>query len=271
MLNNIKMKSLLVLFIILTPSLAFNQINSDEVNNFVLKWKYYWETKDIYKIDYILSPDYEYYGINSETKNKTLRLNDIKKTFKENDKIKVDIDNIKIDNSSSSTNDVKILFNQIISATNYTESNLVTFRLFKSKETKNTWKIYREFNDKSTKIVSSDDKSSEIKNKCIYIIGSGILLSILLIFLNKYSKSKCPKCNRAFARILFDSKPIKSEGGYSTVTRRDRIADPYNTNNDRYIERQEQVHVVRTIYHMRYRCKYCDNQWIVETYSEREG
>jgi hypothetical protein len=263
---------LCVFLSLITPLTLLSQINAEQINNFVSNWKYYWETEDIYKIDYFLSPDYEYYGINSENNNKIERLNKIKKIFKENDNIKVNIENITIDKSSSTDNDVKVVFNQTVTGSNINENNLITLRLFKGKETKNVWKIYKEFSDKSDKTVKSkNDADSSFLSPFTLILILILFVVFLVIFIQKYGKSKCPNCKRGFARIFTGSKPIKSEGGYSTVNRTDRVENPKDFNDVKYIHRTEQVHVVRTWYDYYWKCKYCDHAWKTLGIKEREG
>lgn len=256
------------------PAVSFSQINETEINNFINKWKYLWETKDIYSIDVLLSNDYEYYGKNSEKYNKSERYNIIKNIFKDNDKISFKIDNIKIDPSSSTDKDVKVIFNQEISSSKYNNNSLVTFRIYKGKETRNAWKIYREFHDTTTTAIKDSKDGGIMDNICllpiILIIAIPVIV-VLIFFIERYFKSKCPKCERAFAKISMGNKAIDSKGGYSTVTRTDKIENPNNPSDYRNVYRKEQIHVIRTTYENYWRCKYCDHKWTTLSSKVREG
>lgn len=260
-----------LLFYFTTPVLL-SQISNEQINSFISNWKNYWETKDIYKIDYLLTSDYEYYDINSEKRNKTERLKYIKNLFKENGNINYEFGKITYDKKSSNSNDVKIVFEEIVKGANLSDSSIVTLRLFKGKETKNNWKIYREIHDISDISRINETKSSQsIIDNCYFVFIFLVVMAIALAILTSYVKTKCPKCEKGFSRKWVNKKLIESEDGYATVNRRDRVENPNDFNDIHYIDKFVQVHIRRDYYLITWKCKSCGHTWETVEVQKYEG
>jgi len=147
-------------FVILISAIAFltytgitklnKYFSSDEykIKSTIENWKDAWEKEDINKFNSYMTDDYEYYGRDGKRIDFKERVKRIEWTFKNYKKIKIDFSEYKmITDSSTSDVDKKIQFNQTYESDKFNEKGIKTLRMYKSAETKDEWKIYREFFD----------------------------------------------------------------------------------------------------------------------------
>ncbi len=192
----------LVLFIILLPLISYAQFDNYNINKSLIEWKNAWDKKDITGISNLITEDYEYYNKNSVVKNKNSRINEIKIFFKKYKKVGLALETLKLGDSTSSQNDVKVIFKQYLVTDKTNDYSIVTMRFFKGDETNNKWKIYREIAEsseafKNTNIVKISDSKPNASMTIWYILIITLIL-ILFLLLSYYLKTKCPNCRKAF-------------------------------------------------------------------------
>lgn len=111
--------------------------------------------------------------------------------------------------------------------------------------------------------------TSEKKSKGDYF-GLFVLFVIVIFIHIKIASTKCPKCNKRFAKVIIDQELLDRKGFYKTVKRtdirRNRKGEQIGT-----IEREEQVHMITDYYRVHCKCKYCGYQYDYETSETYEG
>lgn len=121
--------------------------NSEEyrIKSLLKDWENSWESKDINKYKELLDKDYIYY----DKDGKIIKLDDkIKRmqwTFENYKKIRLQINNIKINIDSTSADYANVTFKQIYTSDKVEETGIKTLRLYKGKENGYKWKIFREY------------------------------------------------------------------------------------------------------------------------------
>lgn len=83
-------------------------------------------------------------------------------------------------------------------------------------------------------------------------------------WLARHFGEKCPFCGQRGQVLLESSEETGSEDGYETVTREDKIKNDEGEVTGT-IEREEQIHVVRTNLLNHYKCSSCGEAWDTES------
>lgn len=242
------------LIIVLFPYFTYAQFDNVNINKSLIEWKKSWDKKDIKGISNLLTEDYEYCSINSKWQNKSKRLSSIKSFFNKYKKVGLALETIKLGDSTSSQNDVKVIFKQYIVTEKTYDHSIVTMRFFKGEETNSIWKIYREIEDKpetinkATENNQPNSESGSWLSRCCWLIPIFILIAILIKLFNHYRIKKCRECGKAFAGIIFDSKPVGQE------FRNEPTSNEYGGRAGEKI-------VVYDKFEDYYKCKYCGHKW----------
>lgn len=142
--------SALVLLFYLTVTKLNQYFSSDEykIRTTVYNWKDAWENKDIEKYKNYLTSDYQFFGKDGKGIDLREKIKRIEISFKNNKDIKINFTDFKIVNDSSTTeNDKKVIFNQTYESDKIQEKGVKTLRLYRGDDTNGEWKIYREFFD----------------------------------------------------------------------------------------------------------------------------
>lgn len=124
-----------------------NYLNSENyrIKSFIEEWRDSWENKDITKYKSFLDKDYLYIDKDGKRYNLSERVKRINYTFENYKRIKIKISNIKITPDSTSANYFNVTFQQNYVSDAVEESGRKTLRLFRSTDSDNKWKIFREY------------------------------------------------------------------------------------------------------------------------------
>ena len=120
-----------------------------EIKSFVSDWEKAWESKDINKYQKLLDKDYIYYDKNGKKINYQGKIKRIKYTFDKYEYIEIDVSDIKIEKSLDNPNYINVTFNQRYKSDKFEETGIKTLRLYRSDDTENQWKIFREYFEES--------------------------------------------------------------------------------------------------------------------------
>lgn len=115
------------------------------INQFMKTWENAWESKDIFRYRELLDKDYQYIDKGGKVVSYDERIRRVTKSFETAKNISVKINDVKIEYDTVAKNYVNVKFNQTFSADKKEEKGIKTLRLFKSEETKNQWKVFREY------------------------------------------------------------------------------------------------------------------------------
>jgi hypothetical protein len=149
----VTLTSLSILSILLVFSLYFGitklnkYLNSEEykIKTVLSEWENCWEGKNINKYKELLDKDYIYYDKDGKTIRSEDKIKKMQWAFENYKKINLKISNIVINIDSTSPNYANVSFRQIYTSDKKEEIGAKTLRLFKSEETGNKWKIFREY------------------------------------------------------------------------------------------------------------------------------
>ncbi len=121
--------------------------NSEDykINQFMKTWESAWESKDIFRYRELLDKDYQYIDKGGKVVSYDERVKRVTKSFESVKRISVKVNDIKIQYDTVAKNYVNVKFNQTFTADKKEEKGIKTLRLFKSEETKNQWKVFREY------------------------------------------------------------------------------------------------------------------------------
>jgi len=139
------------LLLILSAMFSYIKLNtyykSDEykIHLFMKDWESAWESKDIFRYRELLDKDYQYIDKGGKVVSYDERVKRVTKSFESIKNISVKVKDIRIGFDTVANNYVNVKFNQTFSADKKEEKGIKTLRLFKSEESKNQWKVFREY------------------------------------------------------------------------------------------------------------------------------
>ncbi|MFA5010753.1 MAG: DUF4440 domain-containing protein [Ignavibacteria bacterium] len=139
-----------VLFIVsaVFTYIKLNEYYSSEdypINQFMRTWETAWESRDIFRYRELLDKDYQYVDKGGKTVSYDERIKRVTKSFESVKNISVKVNDVKIEYDSVNKNYVNVKFNQTFTADKKEEKGIKTLRLFKSEETGNQWRVFREY------------------------------------------------------------------------------------------------------------------------------
>lgn len=142
-----------VLSVLLIVSAVFTYIKLNEyyssedyrINQFMKTWETAWESRDIFRYRELLDRDYQYIDKGGKAISYDERIKRVTKSFETVKSISVKVRDVKIDYDSGNKNYVNVKFNQTFIADKKEEKGIKTLRLFKSEETGNQWRVFREY------------------------------------------------------------------------------------------------------------------------------
>lgn len=139
-----------VLFIVsaIFTYIKINEYYSSEdyrINQFMKTWETAWESRDIFRYRELLDRDYQYIDKGGKVVSYDERIKRVTKSFETVKSISVKVRDVKIEYDSGSKNYVNVKFNQTFTADKKEEKGIKTLRLFKSEETGNQWRVFREY------------------------------------------------------------------------------------------------------------------------------
>ena len=145
----------LILLFIFTFYYSYKMINEyfasdkyqeqSEIKEFVSNWEKAWESKDINRYKVLLDEDYIYYDKDDKAVNFEDKIKRIKYTFDNYKYIEVDIEDIKTEKNPETPDYINVTFTQNYKSDKFEQTGVKTLRLYKGKDTKNKWKIFREY------------------------------------------------------------------------------------------------------------------------------
>lgn len=115
------------------------------INQFMKTWESAWESKDIFRYRELLDKDYQYIDKGGKFVSYDERVKRVAKSFESVKRISVKVSDVKIQYDTVAKNYVNVKFNQTFTSDKKEEKGIKTLRLFKSDETKNQWKVFREY------------------------------------------------------------------------------------------------------------------------------
>lgn len=115
------------------------------INQFMKTWETAWESRDIFRYRELLDRDYQYIDKGGKTVSYDERIKRVTKSFETVKTISVKVRDVKIEYDSGNKNYVNVKFNQTFTADKKEEKGIKTLRLFKSEETGNQWRVFREY------------------------------------------------------------------------------------------------------------------------------
>ncbi|MFA7359779.1 MAG: DUF4440 domain-containing protein [Candidatus Kapaibacterium sp.] len=128
--------------------IKINEYYSSEdyrINQFMKTWEAAWESRDIFRYRELLDKDYQYIDKGGKAISYDERIKRVTKSFESVKNISVKVRDVKIEYESVNKNYVNVKFNQTFSADKKEEKGIKTLRLFKSDETGNQWRVFREY------------------------------------------------------------------------------------------------------------------------------
>lgn len=138
---------LLIISAVFTYIKLNDYYNSEEyrINQFMKTWESAWESRDIFRYRELLDKDYQYIDKGGKVVSYDERIKRVTKSFETAKNISVKIKDIKIEYDTAAKNYVNVKFNQTFTADKKEEKGIKTLRLYKSEETKNQWRVFREY------------------------------------------------------------------------------------------------------------------------------
>jgi hypothetical protein len=143
---------IIALLLILSAIFSYIRLNtyyqSEEykVDLFLKEWVNAWESKDIFKYRELLDKDYQYIEKNGKPIGYDERVKRITKSYETYKYITVKIRDVRIEKSDSTGSKyLNVKFNQTYIADKKEEKGVKTLRLFRSEDTNNQWKVFREY------------------------------------------------------------------------------------------------------------------------------
>lgn len=115
------------------------------INQFMKTWETAWESRDIFRYRELLDKDYQYIDKGGKTVSYDERIKRVTKSFESVKTISVKVRDVKIEYDYGNKNYVNVKFNQTFTADKKEEKGIKTLRLFKSEETGNQWRVFREY------------------------------------------------------------------------------------------------------------------------------
>ncbi len=128
--------------------IKINEYYSSEdyrINQFMKTWETAWESRDIFRYRELLDRDYQYVDKGGKAVSYDERIKRVTKSFETVKSISVKVRDVKIEYDSGNKNYVNVKFNQTFTADKKEEKGIKTLRLFKSEETGNQWRVFREY------------------------------------------------------------------------------------------------------------------------------
>lgn len=104
--------------------------------------------------------------------------------------------------------------------------------------------------------------------KFILLFAIGFVVMLLLIQGFKAFEYQCPSCKKWMALQKTGEQKISEEGAYKTITRSDYVSIGKESG---WINRQEQVHIIRSWHNIYLRCKHCGSEFEQKQKREVEG
>ena len=99
-----------------------------------------------------------------------------------------------------------------------------------------------------------------------------LILAFVAIFLITFGihafADRCPNCKKWMALYQTDEQKISEEGAYKTVNRSDYVSIGDKSG---WIDRKEQVHIIRSWYNIKLQCKHCGSKFEKKEKREVEG
>ena len=115
------------------------------IHLFMKSWESAWESRDIFRYRELLDKDYQYIDKGGKTVSYDERIKRVTKSFESVKTISVKVRDVKIEYDYGNKNYVNVKFNQTFTADKKEEKGIKTLRLFKSEETGNQWRVFREY------------------------------------------------------------------------------------------------------------------------------
>ena len=104
--------------------------------------------------------------------------------------------------------------------------------------------------------------------KFILFLTICFVVSLLLMLGFKAFLDKCPSCKKWMALQKTGEQKISEEGAYKTVDRSDYVSMGKDSG---WINRKEQVHIIRSWHKIYLRCKHCGSEFEQNEKREVEG
>ena len=104
--------------------------------------------------------------------------------------------------------------------------------------------------------------------KFILLFAIGFVVVLLLIWGFKAFEYQCLSCKKWMALQRTGEQKIAEEGAYKTVNRSDYVSMGKDSG---WINRKEQVHIIRSWHKINLRCKHCGNEFEQKEKREVEG
>jgi len=99
----------------------------------------------------------------------------------------------------------------------------------------------------------------------LVLVGMGILWVV-----TKINTTRCPSCNKLWAKTVLNRETVSKEPFYKTVTRYDIKKDSSGNEISR-TERKEQIHMLKITNRIYCGCKQCNYLWDYIETKEIEG
>ena len=128
--------------------IKINEYYSSEdyrINQFMKTWESAWESRDIFRYRELLDKDYQFIGKGGKPVSYDERIKSVTKSFETVKNISVKIRDVKIEYDSTNKNYVNVKFNQTLTEDKKEIKGIKTLRLFKSEESGNQWRVFREY------------------------------------------------------------------------------------------------------------------------------
>lgn len=149
--TSIALVSLLIVLSAVFSYIRLNEYYKSEdykVDLFLKEWTNAWESKDKLKYMDLLDKEYQYVEKSGKPIGYDKRIETIDKDFKTYKNIKVKVHDVKVEPiDSTKSNYVNVKFNQTYTSDKKEKKGIVTLRLYKSVETNNQWKVFREYSE----------------------------------------------------------------------------------------------------------------------------
>jgi len=104
--------------------------------------------------------------------------------------------------------------------------------------------------------------------KFILLFAIGFVVVLLLIWGFKAFEYRCQSCKKWMALQKTGEQKISEEGAYKTVDRSDYVSMGKDSG---WINRKEQVHIIRSWHNIYLRCKHCGSEFERKEKREVEG
>lgn len=146
--SSIGVLSMLFIVSAIFTYIKINEYYSSEdyrINQFMKIWETAWESRDIFRYRELLDKDYQYIDKGGKAIPYDERIKRVTKSFESVKSISVKVSDVKIEYDSGNKNYVNVKFNQTFAADKKEEKGIKTLRLFKSQETGNQWRVFREY------------------------------------------------------------------------------------------------------------------------------